>query len=258
MRIKLKLAILVFIIIAVVWGFAPLGSAASFDPSHQLYDQVVKRFVKDGLVDYPALKADSKDLDLYLDQLASVSEADFKKWSREEQLVYLINLYNAQTLHLIIDHYPVKSIKDIGNVLKGPWDQPVVRLFGNVTTLNTVEHKIIRKNYGEPRTHFVLVCAALGCPPLREEAYDPKRLEQQLEDQGRKFLATQRKNSIDLKDNVVYLSPIFKWFEVDFTKKSGSALAFVEHYFPSHPADLLKGRYQIKYTNYDWSLNVKR
>lgn len=236
--------------------FLQTAHAAEFDHSHALFDQVLKRFVSNGLVDYAALKAGLANLDEYLAVLEAVTEADFKQWTPPQQIAYLTNHYNARTLKLIVDSYPVKSIKNIGNVLKGPWDQPVVKLFGKPSTLNTIEHKILRKNYNEPRLHFALVCAARGCPPLRSEAYTADRLDAQLEDQGRVFLGAPQKNSVNAKDKTVNLSPIFKWFQEDFVKKSGSVLSFVQPYFlPESAAELAKGNYKVQYTFYDWSLN---
>jgi len=245
--------VLLLIFLCLPFGWV---QAAEFDHSHQPYAHVLKKSVKDSLVNYGALKSDHKDLNTYLDQLAGVPEKDFKKWSRSQQLSFLINLYNAQTLQLIINHYPLKSIKDIGNFLKGPWDQPVVRLFGKEITLNKLEHELLRKEYQEPRLHFVLVCAALGCPPLQEEPYLPDKLEQQFEDQGKRFLANRHKNSVNVHEHVIYLSPIFRWFEDDFVNKSGSVLAFVQPYFPLETTRaLLKGGFKIRYTDYNWSLN---
>ena len=235
---------------------SPAAGTLDFDHSHVLFDKVLKRFVHDGLVDYAALKKDSADLDQYLAGLEAVTEPDFKQWSREQQIAYLVNLYNARTLRLIADHYPVKSIKQIGNLLQGPWDQPVVRLFGNTGTLNMIEHKMLRKNYDEPRVHFALVCAARGCPPLRNEAYTASRLSVQLDDQGRIFLSTPHKNSVDMQNGVLNLSPIFKWFREDFVKKSGSEFQFIKLYLPAAEAGAMTGNsYKIRYTFYDWSLN---
>lgn len=245
--------------------------AAEFDHTHRLFTTVLERYVQNDLVNYTELKKYSTGLNAYLDQLAAVTEKEFKTWSEPQRLAYLINLYNAQTLRLIIDHYPkIKSIKDIGSVFKGPWDQPVVRLFGKKATLNTIEHKILRKRYNEPRVHFALVCAARGCPSLRREAYvgvpkettttgDPKTslvLEEQLEDQGKRFLSALHKNRVDVKVKIVYLSPIFKWFKKDFVQQSGSVLAFLTPYFPPEGARALgQDKFKIKYTDYDWSLN---
>lgn len=244
-------------ILALGFGLSSsFATAAEFDHSHWLLDQVLKRHVKDALVDYNALKATPKDLNAYLDQLAAMRESEFKRWKQQEQIAFLLNAYNAFTLRLIIDHYPVKSIKDIGTFLKGPWDQPVVRLFGKTLTLATVEHQILRERYSEPRIHFAMVCAARGCPPLRAEAYQPDALDRQLDDQARQFLAILEKNRVNASERVVYLSPIFKWFAGDFEKKSGSVLAFLRPYFPEEPRHAFeKGGLRIKYTDYDWSLN---
>lgn len=234
--------------------FASRAAAAEFDQSHALFDAVLKQHVKNARVDYAALKSHPQDLNRYLGQVAAVSKAEFKKWTESEQIAFLSNAYNAYTLKLIVDHYPLKSIKDIGSFLNGPWDQPVVKLFGETLDLNTVEHKILRKDYTEPRLHFVLVCAAKGCPPLRGEAYVGTRLEEQLVDQARQFLAESTKNRIATSERAVYLSPIFKWYGSDFEKKSGSVLTALKPYWPSKPVAGYED-FKIRYTDYEWSLN---
>jgi hypothetical protein len=242
---------------ALALGLTLLASrtaAAQFDQSHALFDAVLKQRVKNARVDYAGLKAHPEDLNRYLGQVAAVRKAEFKKWGEAEQIAFLSNAYNAYTLKLIIDHYPLKSIKDIGNFINGPWDQPAVKLFGETMDLNTVEHKILRVDYAEPRLHFVLVCAAKGCPPLRGGAYVGARLEAQLVDQAKQFLAETAKNRIAASERTVYLSPIFKWYGSDFEKKSGSALAALKS---SWPRKLPTGyeQFKIRYTDYDWSLN---
>ena len=132
----------------------------------------------------------------------------------------------------------------------------MVQLFGQTLTLNTVEHGILRKDYVEPRIHFALVCAAKGCPPLRNESYVATRLDEQLNDQARQFLANAQKNRVDMESQTVYLSPIFKWYGVDFEKKSGGVLQFLKPYWPEQErTELEKGDFKIRYTDYDWSLN---
>jgi hypothetical protein len=237
-------------------AFGQAVAAAEFDQSHALLTRVLTQYVKDARVDYAALKAHPQDLNRYLDQIAAVSKAEFKKWNEPQQIAFLSNAYNAYTLRLIIDHYPVKSIKDIGGFVKSPWDQPVVKLFGETITLNTVEHGILRKDHAEPRIHFALVCAAKGCPPLRREAYVGERLAGQLDDQAKQFLATTNKNRVETGERVLYLSPIFKWYRADFEKKSGSVLAALKPFWPEKSAAALaKGNLKIRYTDYDWSLN---
>jgi hypothetical protein len=232
------------------------AGAAEFDHSHAPLTKILQRFVTNDLVAYQALKADRQDLDRYVDQLATVPAADFRSWTKPRQLAFLINLYNATTLRLIIDHYPVKSIKKIGSLWKGPWSQPVVRLFGGTSTLDDLEHGMIRRDYAEPRVHFALVCAARSCPPLRAEAYRADVLEAQLEEQGRRFLGNTARNSVDATRGVVTLSPLFKWFAGDFEAKSGSVLQFVQPYFPAEArTTLAREGIKIRYSDYDWSLN---
>ena len=244
--------------------FAALNVAAgplraeepAFDHTHAAFTQVLKSAVKNERVDYAALKKNPDPLGAYIETLGAVSEGTFNDWSKSQRLAFLINLYNASTIKLVIDYYPVKSIKDIGTIFKGPWSQSVVPLFGEKVTLDHIEHDIIRKKYGEPRAHFALVCASVGCPPLRIEAYDADRLSEQLADQGRIFFATSSKNRVDSKAGVLYLSPIFKWFSADFTDYAGSVEKFVAPYFGETDRKAIRsGDLKIKYTEYDWSLN---
>jgi len=232
---------------------------------------LLKRYVADDRVDYKGLKVDIHALDRYLDSTDGVSEAVFNAWAASERLAFLINLYNAATLKLILDHYPITSIKKIGNFFKGPWDQPVVRLFGETITLDNLEHDIIRKEYNEPRIHMALVCAAKGCPPLRREAYVAEKLDAQLEGQSRRFLASPAGLRIDRGRKVAYFSSIFKWYGKDFVEaylpssaftgldKTERAVAnFCSRYLPESDRDYLKaGGYSVKYLDYDWSLNAK-
>ncbi len=219
--------------------------------SNELYDNVLGSYVEDGLVDYAGLKSDPEELNNYLSQTSSVSKETFDGWTESEQLAFLINLYNAQTLDLIIENYPIKSIKDIAKKSGGPWEQPVVNLFGDKITLNTLEHEIIRKNYPEPRVHFALVCAAMGCPILIDKPYNTSTLYDQLEEQTKLFLMDKEKNSIKIKKKTLMLSPIFDWFKQDFIAKSGSVIDFVNPYFDNQA----NKKFKIKYTHYDWSLN---
>ena len=132
----------------------------------------------------------------------------------------------------------------------------MVRLFGRTVTLNNLEHDIIRKDYPDPRIRFALVCAARGCPPLRDEVYVADHLEEQLDDQARQFLATPTKNRVDASARTVYLSPIFKWYGADFEKKHGSVLSALQPYWPKENGSALaQGGFRIRYTDYDWSLN---
>ena len=243
-----------------------------FDPNHTMYENVLNQYVKDGLVDYEALQKNPQSLDRYLADISRVSKETFKSWKKDRQLAFLTNLYNAATLKLIVDHYPVDSIKDIGGWFKSPWSIDFVKLFGDTISLNTLEHEIIRKEYDEPRIHIALVCAAKGCPPLRGEAYTTEKLERQLEDQSKTFLSSQKGLIIDRPKQIVYLSSIFKWYGKDFVgkftpesgfkgfnKKEQAVLNFCSGYLPEdNRTYLTKKQYSVKYLDYDWSLNDKK
>lgn len=258
-----------FLMALALFGSAGLAHAQEFDHGHELYDEIVRAHVKDGAVDYKALKADPKMLDQYLAGLAAVSEERFESWDESQRLAFLFNLYNAATLKLILDHYPIKSIKDIGGDSDGPWDRPIVKLFDKAITLNALEHEILRKQYKEPRLHLALVCAAKGCPSLRSEAYIAKRLKEQLEDQAKLFMEKSSNFRIDRDKKTVYFSAIFNWYGKDFqanyspTKgftglnETERAVAnFCARFIPEEDRKYLEaGGYSVEYLDYDWSLN---
>lgn len=254
--------------ILLVW--AGPATAAGFDQSYSAYDGLLKKYVSpQGRVDYSSLEADPSELEQFLENVADLPRAQFDAWPTSRQLTFLINIYNAATLKLIIDHYPVDSIKEIGGFFRGPWDQSFIKLFGTTVTLNHLEHDILRKQYQEPRIHMALVCAAKGCPPLRNEAYTAEKLDKQLEDQSFRYLASGAGLRIDRRKNVVYVSSIFKWYGADFRSiyapargfdglnPTERALAnFCSRYLSPEDADYLeKGGYDIKYLEYDWALN---
>lgn len=240
---------------------SPLVSAEE----HSNFTAVLKDHVAEGRVDYPALCRDSRFKD-YLNQLTNTAPEDLR--SQSSQLAFWINVYNAYTLKLICDNYPVKSINDlsfgglkIGTVLgKTAWDRRIVKGKNQILTLNQVEHKIIRPVFKDPRTHFALVCASRGCPALRSEAYEADRLNEQLDDQARTFLATPKKNSFDLKTKTASISTIFSWFKKDFGTTPSKVLLFLAPFLKKDVADSIRSNtsaWKIRYTDYDWSLNAK-
>ena len=233
-------------------------AAEPFDLTHARWTRILAAHVKNGEVDYAALKAAPQELQSYLDSLAAVGRSEFDAWSQPDQIAFLLNLYNAATLKLVADHHPVKSIKDIGGLFGSPWKLKVVRLWDRLTTLDDVEHGTLRADYHEPRIHFALVCAARSCPPLRSEAYVGKRLETQLQDQGRIFLADRAKNRVDPAGQTLWLSPIFKWFREDFTANGKSVPEFVLPFLPAVESSGASPRnFKVRYTDYDWSLNSR-
>lgn len=250
------LALLVAFLLALLP--APARAAEPFDQTHARFARVLAAVVKDALVDYKKLKADPTELDAYLQAVASVPAAEFARWSEADRLALLLNLYNAQTLRLIVNHYPVKSIRSIGLLPGAAWSELNVRFGGQILTLDHLEHKIIRVDYREPRIHFAVVCAALGCPPLRGEPFMGARLNEQLDDQTRQFLATPAKNRFDAAKNTLHLSPIFKWYAGDFTQPAGSLARYVKPFLPEAQRAALTDpdKVKVKFTDYDWALNV--
>ncbi|MEQ1692721.1 MAG: DUF547 domain-containing protein, partial [Gemmatimonas sp.] len=176
--------------------------------NHAAYDALLRRHVTTGFVDYDAF-ARAPEFGEYLSMLDRVRP---EALDDDERLAYWINVYNAFTIQLIITHRESESIRNVNKSLgvlqlKGPWSEPIVRAAGRRLTLDDVNHGIIRKEFGEPRTHFALVCAAMGCPPLRSEAYSGAKLVDQLNDQSRRFLReSPTKNRLERR--VLFLSPI--------------------------------------------------
>lgn len=230
-------------------------SKSAFDHTHAAFTDVLAKHVKNEQVDYAGLKKNPAPLNAYVDSLAAVPESAFKSWEKNQQLAYLINTYNAVTLKLVADHYPVKSIRDIGGE-KGPWKQPVVRLFGKNQTLDYLEHNLLRPQYKEPRVHFAVNCASIGCPALRAEAFQATKLDAQMDEQARLFLRDAKKNKVDAKNKTLHLSEIFNWFQADFTEKSGTVEKFIAPYLQDADRVVVqKGSFTITYTKYDWTLN---
>mgnify|MGYP001022580231 CR=1 FL=1 len=216
------------------------------------YARLLGRCVRGARVDYPCVIAHAADLDAYLASLAATVTADL---GREARFAYFINAYNAWTLKLVADHYPVASIKDIGPFWSTPWKIAFVRLDGRTVTLDHLENEILRPVFKDPRVHFAINCASASCPPLRAEPYAADRLDEQLDDAASRFINDPAFNSF--KDGVLRLSRIFDWFQEDFGGEKG-VLALVERYARG---DLRKGLrsgapLRITYLDYDWSLNA--
>jgi hypothetical protein len=231
-----------------VAGFSIPVAAQSFD--HRLFDELLAKYIKDGRVDYQGLKSEEQKLDKYL---ALLDAADPETLSTEEQFALYANAYNAYTIKLIVENYPVKSIKDLGSLLKTPWKKEIVKLGGQVYTLDNIEHDILRPQFQDPRIHFAINCAAKDCPPLYPEAFWADRLDDQLERNTRAFLNNPEKTY--LKGNTLYVTSIFKWFKEDFENDPLSfVLKYVEGDFKKE-LEAKKDDIKVKYLSYDWSLN---
>lgn len=236
---------------------AATASGQAFD--HSAFDLLLKQHVSNGMVNYDAFKA-APSFKAYLGALAAQDPAVLP---RDEQLALWINAYNAYTIELINKHDERKSIRNInrtfGLKLKGPWGEPLARVGGKDYTLDDIEHKIIRPTYKEPRIHLALVCAAMGCPPLRSEAYTAARLNAQLDDQGVEFITrSPAKNRVDVANKTLYHSMIFGYYKEDFGGSIKGSAKFMARWFPAGSAErklLESGEFKAVQTEYDWTLN---
>ncbi len=201
---------------------------------------------------YTKLKSDPAFPEL-LGRLKKARLNDLKE--PREQLAFWINVYNILAVKMILDHHPVKSIKDIGSIFKTVWERPAGEVAGTMRTLHEVEHEILRK-MGEPRIHAAIVCASVSCPDLPRDAFFPDRLEHQLEVQMKGFLQNRGKGlRVDRKAGKVYLSSIFDWFEEDF-KAGGGVLRYLGGYVSDKDKQILKDAGTcISYLDYNWKLN---
>ncbi|MHC5024676.1 MAG: VTT domain-containing protein [Planctomycetota bacterium] len=236
--------------VAMQESYEPIDDGPAFD--HSTFDALLRAHVDDaGRVDYAGLKAQSTRLDQYI---ASLADAPFDRLGRDEKLALLINAYNAFTLRLILDHQPLESIKDIPASRR--WSARRWNVAGNVWSLDQIEHEQIRPRFAEPRIHFALVCAAAGCPVLRQEAYVAARLEEQLHAQAIYAHTHDRWFRFDDEAGVVHLTKLYDWYGGDFRQVAGSELAYAARYVPELKSALDAGRTpRIRWLDYDWSLN---
>lgn len=208
--------------------------------NHQLFDAQLKKYVNGGKVNYKAWKKDMTGLQNYLEDITAAK--NIEKWSYEEKLIFWINTYNAFTVKLVLDNYPVKSIKDING--GKPWDKRFIQIGSTFYSLNDIENEIIRKKFGEPRIHFALNCAAKSCPILVNKAFTKENLNTLLESNTKSFI-NGPENAIS-KDKLE-LSSIFDWYGSDFDDLVG----FIGKYSTTKPNTNAK----ISFKNYNWALN---
>lgn len=256
-------------------SFGLIG-AERFD--HTLLDELLQTHVKDGLVNYRALKKDSEILIRYLGQLERLDPDSYTAQSEAEQKALWINSYNAITLAGIIRNYPIRwgsvlarvrfpknSIRQIGKF----WDTVFIKVMGRELTLNQIEHDILRKQFQDPRIHFAIVCASMGCPILQNHAYTGEALDAQLEAATREFIQNSENVHLDRLENILYLSSIFDWYKEDFFRmresdhifngynnKIQGVLQFLENYFAEKDVQYITAnKPKIKFLDYDWTLN---
>lgn len=218
---------------------------------HGEWDALVKKHVsKNGMVDYQGFLKDKKQLQVYLDKLSA--NRPTSKWSKNEKMAFWINAYNAFTVKLIVDHYPVKSIKDIKKgipFVNSVWDIAFIPMGKEKIDLNYIEHTILRKEFKDPRIHAAINCASFSCPLLRNEAYTAVRLDEQLNDAMRRFVNDSQRNQLD-KSNIK-ISKIFSWFAGDFKLNGSSVVDYLNKYAKKR----VQPNAKIDFLEYQWELN---
>lgn len=245
-----RLILMGIVFISISGALITIGLAAETG-NHDMYAGLLEKYVENGKVDYEGLKSEEAILDTYLNRLAQI---DPKMLSGEEQFAFYANAYNAWTIKLILSGYPgVKSIKDLGTLLKSPWKKKIARIDGGLITLDQIEHDILRPRFKDPRVHFAINCAAKSCPPLASEPFIGEKLNRQLDRLTRSFVNDSSSNY--LKGKILHVSSIFKWFKSDF--EDGIVKFFLKYAEGDLKAalDPNEDKVKIKYLDYDWSLN---
>ncbi len=228
--------------------------------NHSQWDRLLHIYVSDhqdgvNRFDYAAVTAtDRAALDAYLAMLEMIA---ISKASRAAQMAYWINFYNALTVKVILDHYPVQSIRQIKNGLFsfGPWKVKRVTVEGRLLSLDEMEHDILRPQFRDPRIHYAVNCASWSCPNLMAEAYTAENLDQQLDDGARAYVNHLRGVQINKAGRLV-LSSIYNWYKADFGHDDDHVLDHIRHYASPRLLQTLKGRSLIDGYDYDWTLNA--
>jgi len=238
-------------------------SCAQGKVDHSIFGELMKEYNYNGYLDYNGLKKENK-LNSYLEILSNSNPSKLE--SDRSKIAFWINVYNAYTIKAIVDNYPIKSINDLhsggrilGHILSTTvWDDDFITINEKKYSLNDVEHKILRKEFKEPRIHFAIVCASISCPNLRGEAFTENNLEQQLLEQTNSFFDDETKTKFDKKNRVAYLSKILDWFSEDFGENDKEILLFTTKYVNEDLASDIKNNledWSIDYLDYDWGLN---
>ncbi|RJX70526.1 DUF547 domain-containing protein [Vibrio sinensis] len=237
-----------------LWGYwqqSNENNAAEI--SHQTWQEILTEYVskqgEDNLFAYQAVtQSDNAKLDSYLSQMTQLNPLQY---SKDEQYAYWVNIYNAITVDLILEEYPVSSITKLGGLFSfGPWDEKVVTINGKTLTLNDIEHRILRPIWQDPRTHYAVNCASLGCPNLQTSAFTARNSEQLLEQAAMEFINSDK--GVKQQEKKLIVSSIYDWFATDFAIDGG-----VRNHLKKYRPELKESQKSLDY-EYDWSLNEKR
>ncbi|MGI9508122.1 MAG: DUF547 domain-containing protein [Geminicoccaceae bacterium] len=240
------------------WTAHDPGANATID--HAVWGDLLRRYLvtdSDGINRFAYGKVTSDDastLDGYIDDLSGLAISDY---SRPEQMAYWINLYNALTAKVILDHYPVESIRDIDNspglFSDGPWGRKLVVIEGEKVALDDIEHQILRPIFKDPRIHYAVNCASIGCPNLQPMPFEAEKLDRQLDDAAIEFVNHRR--AVEIASGGLKVSSIYDWFQEDFRGDDQGVIAHLKAYAAPDLAMKLEGMSRIDDHGYDWRLN---
>lgn len=254
---------LLVILAATGLALAPRAHPQGFDQSHALWSEVLATCVRDGGFDYARLKAERTKLDAYLASLQAVTPEELARWDEKQRFAYWINAYNAFCIQRVVDDYPLKSIRKLDGAfgIKTVFDKPFIPLRAHhpdgtqdLLALNDIEHKILRKKFKDARLHAAINCASKSCPPLRNEAFTAAKLDAQLSEQMRAFVADPLRNTIDPDKKELAVSEIFQWFEEDFERDAKSVKEYLVRYAAPEKAEFIRAA-KLRHLDYDWDLN---
>lgn len=240
--------------------FAGHNPASTETVDHAAWDAFLKTYVKDdpaGLnrVDYAGVtETDGASLDTYIETLAATAVTSLNK---DEQRAYWINLYNALTVRVILDHYPVETIRDIdispGLFSDGPWGKKLVTIEGHPVSLDDIEHRILRPVWNDPRIHYAVNCASVGCPDLIVEAYTAENADRLMTENAGAYINTPR--GVKLEDGDIVVSKIYDWFQEDFGGSERGVIGHLLKYATGARRQALENAGGIGGYAYDWALN---
>ena len=232
-------------------------------PDHEPWARLLKTWVTEGeggspnRFDYGGLKASPHDRAALKAYIASLETVDPEALSREEAFAFWVNLYNALTVEVVVDHYPVASIRDIdispGLFSTGPWGRKFVTVAGRELSLDDIEHGILRPQFGDPRVHYAVNCASIGCPDLAAEAYRGDNLDAMLDEAARAYVNSARGARVE--GGELTASSIFKWYRKDFGGTEAGVLAELRKYAAPGLLEKLENVVSVASYDYDWSLN---
>lgn len=263
-----------FLVFPLLLLFLPLLAAAQgFDHEHKAWNLLLAKHVRwlpgghASQVDYKGFAADRAALTAYSKSLSAVTPAEFGAWSKPQQLAFLINAYNVFTIEKVLQRYPnLKSIRDFGKVFGNPWKDEFFTLLGAPRSLDYIEHEVIRApgRYNEPRIHVAVVCASIGCPALRPDAYTAAMLDQQLEDSIVRFMGDRTRNRYNAAARTAEISRVFDWYAKDF-EQGHQGFGSVQDVLVRYAEQLADGaadrqvlkskQAAVRFLEYDWALN---